>query len=346
MPIELDMSIIIICSVASLIVALVGMGCGFVIGRTYTLSNEPRKLQHDRERTLTALLKLLDSTQQLNNEVDSHNNELEMAKNDLEHMDTSESDIRDLQDRVVSNIAKVVESNRKLENELVVSHYEMERQAEELDRTRKEARTDSLCHVGNRKAFDEAFQFMISRYERHSIPFGLMLIDIDHFKRINDTFGHQAGDSVLVSIGTALKECVRPEDVVCRLGGDEFAILLHQLTSENAASVGARIRQTVEKYDFSVGSKGQSTVVTMSMGLAAVQPEDGLEILYERADSALYKSKELGRNRLYTILNDNEGISGSGSLSQEEEILEEAKNLSYEDIKASFLQQDPKNTIQ
>ena len=339
MPIELDMSIIVICSVASLIVALVGMGCGFIIGRTYTLSNEPRKLKHDRERTLTALLKLLDSTQQLNNEVDSHNNELEMAKNDLEHIDAEESSIRDLQDRVVSNIAKVVESNRKLENELVVSHYEMERQAEELDRTRKEARTDSLCLVGNRKAFDEAFQFMLSRFERHDISFGLMLIDIDHFKRINDTFGHQAGDAVLVSIGTALKECVRPEDVVCRLGGDEFAILLHQLTAENAARVGGRIRETVEKYDFSVGSKGQSTVVTMSMGLAAVQSEDTLEVLYERADAALYKSKELGRNRLYTMLHDNHGVGDGGTL-PEEQVLEEARNLSYEDIKASYMEQN------
>ena len=77
-----------------------------------------------------------------------------------------------------------------------------------------------------------------------------MLIDVDHFKRINDTFGHQSGDKVLVSIGEALNECVRPEDFVARLGGDEFAIILDGLTTDNAALVGKRIRSTIELYNF------------------------------------------------------------------------------------------------
>ena len=129
-----------------------------------------------------------------------------------------------------------------------------------------------------------------------------MIIDVDYFKRINDTFGHTSGDQVLVSIGAALKECVRPEDFVARIGGDEFAIILDGLNKDNATLVGNRIRSTIELYDFQVGDdKGSTTVVTLSMGLAVAHKNDDKQNLYERADQALYRSKELGRNRLHTI---------------------------------------------
>ena len=211
----------------------------------------------------------------------------------------------------------------------MISRYKLEEQAQELDRTRIEARTDVLCEVGNRKAFDEALAFMISRRQQSGESFGLMLIDIDHFKRINDTFGHQAGDDVLLSIAKALKECVRPEDFVGRLGGDEFVIILDGLTKQNADLVGTRIRSTVELYDFSIANSGQSTVVTMSMGLAVVRKDDDAATLYDRADKALYKSKELGRNRLYTIVDESKPPSAAPTV-------DNTNNESYDSFKASF----------
>ena len=301
--------------------------CGFFIGRFYTLSNEPKRLQKEREQTLTALLGVMSSTEQLNSDVDTHNHALQSAANQIAEME-SDSNLVELQAELISNISHVVESNRKLENDLVVSKYKLENQAQELDRTRKEARTDALCGVGNRKAVDEALQFMVSRFQTNGSTFGLMLIDIDHFKRINDTFGHQAGDDVLQSISTALKECVRPEDFVGRLGGDEFVIILEGLTHENADLVGSRVRSTIELYDFSIANSGQSTVVTMSMGLAVVKPEDDTVSIYQRADRALYKSKELGRNRLYTIVDAKEKAPNSK--------FEEQEIASYEEFKASL----------
>ena len=323
-----EMSSIVFVCVWSLASVGVGLMCGFFIGRFYTLSNEPKRLKKEREQTLTALLSVMSSTEQLNSDVDSHNHALQSAANQIAEMET-DSDLVDLQAELISNISHVVQSNRKLENDLVVSKYKLENQAQELDRTRKEARTDALCGVGNRKAVDEALQFMISRYQSNGSMFGLMLIDIDHFKRINDTFGHQAGDDVLLSISTALKECVRPEDFVGRLGGDEFVIILEGLTHENADLVGSRIRSTVELYDFSIANSGQSTVVTMSMGLAVVKQEDDTASIYQRADRALYKSKELGRNRLYTIVDAKEKTSVVPG--------DEAKEIaSYEEFKASM----------
>ena len=298
-------AIIFICA-WSLAAVGVGLTCGFFIGRAYTLSNEPKRLKKDRERTLRALSGLLESTEQLNEDVDSHNSALQSAQRDLAEVNTQESNepYSNLQSELLGHITRVVQANRRLENDLTQSKYELETQAQELDRTRKEARTDPLCKIGNRKAFEEHFSYKLSRFEKQNESFGLMIIDVDHFKRINDTFGHNSGDKVLVSIGDALKQCVRPEDFVARLGGDEFAIILDGLTSENADLVGTRIRSTIELYDFQVGDeKGSTTVVTLSMGLAVAHQNDDKHALYERADQALYRSKELGRNRLHTISN-------------------------------------------
>ena len=327
-----DPSTILFIGIWSLASVGVGLMCGFFIGRIYTLSNETSRLKRDREDMLTALMGVINSTDRLNEDVDTHNSALRTARKEIESMDDGKSEnIVCLQSQLVENITRVVESNRKLENDLVVSRYKLESQAQELDRTRKEARTDALTQVGNRKAVDETLQFMVSRYQSEGKSFGLMLIDIDHFKRINDTFGHQAGDEVLTSVSLALKECVRPEDFVGRLGGDEFCIFLEGLTEKDAQTVGARIRSTIELYDFSINDSGQSTVVTMSMGLAVVRPADDAVALYERADAALYKSKELGRNRLYTISSDE---TGSTAIAPED--LAGDSNPTYEEFKASF----------
>ena len=317
----------------SLAAVAVGLVCGFFIGRFYTLQHETKKLREDRQNTLNSLVKLMNSADQLNQDVDEHNSALVSAKKEIESMELA--DHERLQGELILNIAKVVESNRKLENDLVVSKYQLESQAQELDQTRAEARTDALCQVGNRKAVDERLEFMISRCRKDQHPFGLMLIDVDHFKRINDTFGHQAGDEVLTSIANVLKQCVRPGDFVGRLGGDEFVVILDGLTNENANSVGTRIRGTIERSDFSINDKGQSTVVTLSMGLAVVSDSDNSKSLYERADKALYKSKELGRNRLYTIL------EGQQSAPVETESKQDPVT-SYEAVKAAIIAQQLK----
>ena len=237
----------------------------------------------------------------------------------------------------MSNIEHVVESNRRLEHDLVVSQYKLEAQAQELDRSRDEARTDALCKIGNRKAIDETLTYMVSRFQSKKQSFGLMIIDVDNFKRINDTFGHTAGDEALSSIAIALKECVRPSDFVGRLGGDEFVIMFDGLTVNNAIAVGERIRATIELYDFSINAKGLSTVATLSMGLAIVRQTDTTETLYKRSDAALYRAKELGRNRLFTVIDDSDLSKDSNPATQPNANTEPASDVSsYENFKASF----------
>lgn len=281
----------------------VGIICGFLLGRGYTLFREPRKLKRDREEILAALKSMMASSDQLNDDVGVHNSELQSVQQEV-ILSAPDTQMTEIKEALLSNISKVISSNRRLEHDLVQTRYQMEQQAQELDRTRKEARSDGLCSVGNRKAFDETVQFMISRYQTKRKPFGLILIDIDHFKRINDTFGHSAGDRVLTSIGGALNSSVRPDDCVCRIGGDEFAIILPGLSGENASVAGKRIHSKLELVDFSVGNNIESTVVTFSMGLTVVKAADTPLSICERADRALYRSKELGRNRLSIIVDD------------------------------------------
>jgi len=210
-------------------------------------SNEPRRLKRDRERTMAALMNVISSTDQLNSDVTHHNTALQNAESEIKQCESS-GQVMDVQHSLIQNIRSIVQANQKMENDLVVSKFQLEETAQELDRSRKEARTDALCNVANRKAVDETLPFMVSRYHSRKKSFGLMLIDIDHFKRINDTFGHEAGDEVLINVGKALKECVRPEDFVGRLGGDEFVLMLEGLTESSAELVGRRIRSTIELY--------------------------------------------------------------------------------------------------
>lgn len=310
----------------------VGLICGFFMGRFFTVQHESKKLKENRATMLKALFKLIESTDQLNHDVDQHNTVLASAQQEIETIQSQDQET--IQRALICGITKVMESNRKLESDLFLSRYKLQTQAQELDKTRQEARTDTLCQVGNRKGLDERFEFMMSRYKSDRQPFGLMLIDVDHFKRINDTFGHQAGDEVLTSISTVLKACVRPNDFVGRLGGDEFVILLDQLSCENVDSVGNRIRETVERCDFSLDDKGHSTVVTLSMGLTIIEESDSIESLYARADKALYRSKELGRNRLSILLANQPKRLQEVPIAASESTV---RAPSYEEIKARLL---------
>ncbi len=126
----------------------------------------------------------------------------------------------------------------------------------------------------------------------------LVLLDVDHFKWVNDTHGHQAGDQVIVILGNALKQLLRPRDVVARYGGDEFAILLADVDLEKAIKAAQRIRLEIDRTNFDVGVKGACISITFSMGMALAEKDDTPETLLKKADDALYQSKHRGRNQL------------------------------------------------
>lgn len=159
---------------------------------------------------------------------------------------------------------------------------------------------DALTGLANRRSFELALDREVDRVARSGEPALLLMLDIDHFKRVNDTYGHAAGDQVLRAVALALQDSVRPMDLVARTGGEEFAIVLPNCPAAFGATVAERVRRRVERHPVVVGSTGQSIGVTLSIGGAfAPQWVRSTPALWiERADQQLYRAKAAGRNRV------------------------------------------------
>lgn len=155
---------------------------------------------------------------------------------------------------------------------------------------------DPLTGTGNRIAMEQTLQREIHLARRNLQPLSVLMLDIDHFKRINDTHGHAAGDQVLRAVADTLKAQVRNVDMVFRYGGEEFLILLSNTGLEAAALVGERLRQAVRRMHLQHQQPGMD--ISASLGCACLQPGEALDDLLRRADDALYAAKRAGRDRL------------------------------------------------
>ncbi len=162
------------------------------------------------------------------------------------------------------------------------------------------ANTDSLTEVLNRRAFMERLQTEIQRSNREGVPLSLILADIDHFKRVNDQYGHQVGDMVLRKFSEQLSTTIRPYDFVGRYGGEEFLIGLPGVDCQKAGLVAERIRRLVETISFTLPASTECFWVTASFGVASMRigSSEFPEPLIARADSVMYKAKHEGRNRV------------------------------------------------
>ncbi|WP_462160014.1 GGDEF domain-containing protein [Pseudoalteromonas sp. GB56] len=161
----------------------------------------------------------------------------------------------------------------------------------------KAATQDSLTGIANRRSFMERAQQELEQARRNKLPIHLLMIDIDHFKSVNDQAGHAIGDKVLVAMAQVLRYSVRKTDFVCRLGGEEFAALLPNTDAAGALHVAESIRQAVEAESV-VGYTDIYGAVTTSVGVTAAQDNEDIDDVISRADVALYESKASGRNRV------------------------------------------------
>ena len=158
-----------------------------------------------------------------------------------------------------------------------------------------EAHRDPLTQISNRAAFDEALNREICSFKRHFTSFSLMVIDIDHFKNINDTYGHITGDSVLKAVAQKIRDTVRRSDEVFRYGGEEFVVLLSNTELDGAKFIAERIRRAIKKVTI---SSNENISVTASIGISSANSlKDVNDTLYH-ADKALYQAKEEGRDRV------------------------------------------------
>lgn len=164
---------------------------------------------------------------------------------------------------------------------------------------KRDAETDVMTGLANRRTFKTFMEREAWRLTRSPSSLTLAIIDIDHFKQVNDQYGHDAGDDVLKEVAARLKACVRDEDLLARLGGEEFGLVMSGMHRESAAALLNRLRDAIESRPFAAG--GQSIRCTVSVGIAGGTAADKTwDVLYQRADKALYEAKARGRNQVVT----------------------------------------------
>lgn len=158
------------------------------------------------------------------------------------------------------------------------------------------ALTDSLTGMQNRRYFDDALREYLEEFRRIGKPIGLLVLDLDHFKSVNDTHGHDVGDEVLRVVAGCLREFTRYHDVVARLGGEEFAVVAPNMDTDMLIKLAERIRKAIASLSVTTGNVRLR--VTTSVGIAIWDGKENAEQFYRRADRMLYEAKRLGRNRV------------------------------------------------
>ncbi|MEO1498820.1 MAG: diguanylate cyclase [Planctomycetota bacterium] len=295
-------------AIVNLVFALVALAIGFAAGAWVCGSGKspkgdaaPKPSPADRlekqievERNMMASDRLRDLAKGVASDVSDHNKSIGAIEANLAAAKSngaaSEAD-------VVNAMASIAAANEALQGKLQMAEAQIKDQAEQIKTHESEARTDSLTALSNRRAFDDEMKRRLAEWHRNGTPLSLLIMDVDHFKKFNDTHGHQAGDEVLKSVGQALQECCRDMDMPCRYGGEEFAIVMPATEGGAGGTLAERVRKAIEA--MVVSFEGKSLKVTMSLGLAQARSDEDSADLLKRADAALYESKDAGRNNAH-----------------------------------------------
>jgi diguanylate cyclase len=166
-----------------------------------------------------------------------------------------------------------------------------------LRRRHEQALLDALTGVANRLAWDERLDQEVSRWQRYGTPLALLVLDVDHFKQINDQYGHKAGDKALQLIARVLRQNLRDTDFLARYGGEEFVALVTDQSVQNVAALAKKLLKAIESADFHF--RGQPVAITLSCGYAVFRKDDSADAVFQRADAAVYRAKAEGRNRCF-----------------------------------------------
>jgi diguanylate cyclase len=164
------------------------------------------------------------------------------------------------------------------------------------------ALSDALTGVHSRRWLDETLPRLCDRHRFDGMPLTLGVVDVDHFKRINDQHGHPTGDQVLIQVARTLRGKLRPTDFVARFGGEEFVVIFPSTPLNGAKIAAERLREAIAKAEFKARDGSDLPRVTISLGLSALGPDQDVAALLERADKCLYAAKNNGRNRVEATL--------------------------------------------
>jgi diguanylate cyclase len=200
-------------------------------------------------------------------------------------------------EELIQDTRKMVRSSLELRQQLEKAQQEADDLRQKLKQVEREATRDLLTGLSNRKHLEKTLEALHKNYLKDGVPFSLIMVDIDCFKIINDTYGHMVGDAVLEFIGMVIKGAVKGRDLPARFGGEEFVILLPMTSCENACMLAENIRRDVSSKSLKIAKTNKRIGhLTVSAGVAEVCDQDTTESVLERVDRAMYLAKEAGRN--------------------------------------------------
>jgi len=260
-----------------------------------TGSSEDQSLFERSKRAVARLLaEVSEHVTDVMRHADRYGHTLEQHEASLEETDDRKN-LEQLEARLRAEIRQMRETNLKYRDQLQEANQKIETQRQEVEKLTVDVNQDFLTGLLNRRALDQRLFEEMTRWNRGAAPFSIILFDIDHFKRVNDTYGHPAGDHVLREAGNLLSAGLREADAVGRHGGEELMIILPGTTAAQAEVVAERKRKALALARFRHG--GRDIKVTVSAGLTqVVEGDQNITSIVTRTDNALYAAKDRGRN--------------------------------------------------
>ncbi len=261
---------------------------GYMFGqRTRQLAaNEASQARRELKRAKLVALELEQIAETVRRDLAAHRASVARFKERVSQLSGNQTE-HSWQD-LCQEAESILKPTLKLATQISLAYDEIRQQTAQL-MTFTEVRTDPLTGVSNRRALDDALDNMFALLSRYSQPFSLVIVDIDHFKQINDEQGHLHGDHILQQFARLLDDAVRETDMVARYGGEEFVVIMPQTGLTGACTFSERLRRSVEG----------ELPLTISGGVATAEQGDSPQTLLSRADSALYSAKAAGRNQIF-----------------------------------------------
>jgi diguanylate cyclase len=271
---------------------MLGLAAGVLLGRSVFT----RRFRSSEARLHPMLAGLVQFTRSFSDDVSEYRALIEMAARRAKALaPQAELNPEGEAATTVELLSQIVQANEHLRRRLDEAESTLESQSAELSSYMTEARTDALTGLPNRRALDDELARRLAVFRRHGMSFGILLLDVDRFKSVNDRHGHHVGDEVLKGVARTLHSITREGDFMARYGGEEFAMLLGGCSAEEFMQAAERVRRAVERT--TIEHDGLNLQITLSCGGAEIQSAEEASSLVRRADEALYASKSAGRNQ-------------------------------------------------
>lgn len=271
--------------------------CSYLYNK-YVVANRNQKVLDDASLSAQkVLLEVLRVVNDFSGETESYNKGVDQYMGRISEFE--DENVKEIFKELVEATADLKKSGEKIQAKLVESKQEINSLRKNLQQVTIEAQRDFLTGVFNRKTFEKVFDELASHAKETHKDTCLLMLDIDHFKRFNDKFGHLLGDEVLKIVARALTDTLKGRDIVARFGGEEFVVILPDTPIDGAMKVAEMVRSTIAGKELKRKDTGDNYgSITVSIGVARFRQNDTLPTLLKRADDALYQSKNMGRNRV------------------------------------------------